>query len=106
MSFFKVTSIVIGTTIALAVVGTVAWFSYVSAVFKETCLHGYRVAEGFHEKLMESDDYRLTDLGNRIMWITALLDDALDTVCVDLDDEKTLMVKQYVYNSLETICAI
>lgn len=105
MSFIKVATVVIGTTIALAVVGTVAWFAHLSAVFQETCVKGYKVAEAIHEKLLESEAYRCCDVGNRVIWITTILDPALDKVCIDLDEEKKGMVKRYVFNSLETICS-
>lgn len=106
MSFFKAASIVTAAVASVVVIGTVAWFTYKSSEFDANCRAAMEVAEGTHKALMQFDAYVLASLGNRILWMQMILNEPLERVCGELGEEKLLKIKEYIFNNLETICAI
>lgn len=104
MSILNKTLLVTLGVVALGGIAITVWYkSKVNAY--ELCLAKVEeTALALHEKLMEDETYKNTDLGNRVMWVTQLLDTAVSIICKELEDYKINTIKLTVYAKLPTIC--
>lgn len=104
MSILNKTLLMTLGVVALGGIAITVWYkSKVSAY--ELCLAKVEeTALVLHENLMEDTTYAGTDLGNRVMWLTQLLDAAVSIICKELEDYKINTIKLTVYAKLPTIC--
>lgn len=105
MTMQRVILYTVAATAACAAIGAVAWFVQRSKEFDHALAVSCSTAKGIHKTLMGTPAYATADLGNRVMWITPMVEEAIGIICVNLNEEKTKTIRDYVVGTLKDICS-